>query len=69
MDDAEELVGRLFGHYETAAGERPADWLAGLSPSDATGRAVRIVDFIAGMTDRYAMVEHSRIFGATPELM
>jgi dGTPase len=69
MDDAEELVGRLFGHYETAAGELPADWLAGLSPSDATGRAVRIVDFIAGMTDRYAMVEHSRIFGATPELM
>ncbi len=37
-------------------------------PSDATSRALRIADFIAGMTDRYAMVEHTRIFGATPEL-
>src|SRR6185312_2849067 len=69
MDDAEELVGRLFNHYGIAPGDLPADWLAGLSSSDATGRAVRIADFIAGMTDRYAMVEHTRIFGATPELM
>jgi hypothetical protein len=29
---------------------------------------LRIADFIAGMTDRYAMVEHARLFGATPEL-
>ena len=69
MSEAEELVGRLFSHYETATGELPADWLAGLSPSDTTGRAVQIADYIAGMTDRYAMVEHTRIFGATPELM
>ncbi len=69
MDDAEELVGRLFGHYVSAPGDLPPEWLAGLSPSDATGRAVRIADFIAGMTDRYAMVEHTRIFGSTPELM
>ena len=41
---------------------------AGSMPADATGRALRIADFIAGMTDRYAMVEHTRIFGATPEL-
>jgi dGTPase len=69
MDDAEELLGRLFGHYVATPGDIPADWLAGLSPSDAAGRAVRVADFIAGMTDRYAMVEHTRIFGSTPELM
>ncbi|MGB6970159.1 MAG: hypothetical protein WBD76_13005, partial [Methyloceanibacter sp.] len=25
-------------------------------------------DFIAGMTDRYALAEHRRLFDATPEL-
>ena len=46
----------------------PAEWRQGLEPVDAAGRALRIADFIAGMTDRYAMVEHARLFGATPEL-
>ena len=68
MGEAEEVVRRLFGHYVAAPGDLPADWLNGLDPADTTGRAVRIADFIAGMTDRYAMVEHTRIFGATPEL-
>jgi dGTPase len=30
--------------------------------------ARRIADFIAGMTDRYALVEHARLFETTPEL-
>ena len=68
MGEAEEVVRRLFAHYVKTPGDLPPDWLAGLDPADATGRAVRIADFIAGMTDRYAMVEHTRIFGATPEL-
>jgi dGTPase len=25
-------------------------------------------DFVAGMTDRFAMQEHARLFDATPEL-
>jgi dGTPase len=68
MDDAEEVVRRLFAHYADRPGDLPPDWLDGLHPADATGRAVRIADFIAGMTDRYAMEEHTRIFGTTPEL-
>jgi dGTPase len=68
MGEAEEVVRRLFGHYAATTGDLPADWLGGLDSSDAAARAVRIADFIAGMTDRYAMVEHTRIFGATPEL-
>ena len=31
-------------------------------------RAGRIADFIAGMTDRYAVAEHRRLFDATPDL-
>jgi dGTPase len=27
-----------------------------------------VCDFIAGMTDRYALGEHRRLFDATPEL-
>ena len=36
--------------------------------ADEASRLRRIADFIAGMTDRYALVEHTRLFGKTPEL-
>jgi dGTPase len=68
MGDAEEVVRRLFEHYVRQPGDIPADWFDGLDPADGSGRALRIADFIAGMTDRYAMVEHARLFGSTPEL-
>src|SRR5882724_8226033 len=68
MGEAEEVVRRLFAHYVDAPGDLPADWLSGIDGADAKGGALRIADFIAGMTDRYAMVEHTRIFGTTPEL-
>ena len=58
----------LFEHYVAAPGDLPAEWTEGLDPADAAGRALRVADFIAGMTDRYAMVEHARLFGSTPEL-
>jgi len=31
-------------------------------------RTCGIADFIAGMTDRYALAEHARLFDSTPEL-
>jgi len=68
MGEAEELVHRLFAHYVETPADLPADWLGGLPAADAAGRAVLIADYIAGMTDRYVMVEHTRIFGSTPEL-
>jgi dGTP triphosphohydrolase len=35
----------------------------------AVGRRARLVcDYIAGMTDRYAVAEHRRLFAKTPEL-
>ena len=63
-----EVLRRLFAHYVKTPGDLPAEWLDGLATADAAGRAVRIADYIAGMTDRFAMVEHARIFGSTPEL-
>ena len=32
------------------------------------GLARRVADYIAGMTDRYAILEHHRLFDVTPEL-
>jgi dGTPase len=31
-------------------------------------RAAIVADFVAGMTDRFAIKEHRRLFDATPEL-
>jgi dGTPase len=69
MDDAEAVVRRLFEHYAAAPDDLPPEWRSDFESADATGRALRIADFIAGMTDRYAMVEHTRLFGMTPELV
>ena len=33
-----------------------------------TERARRIGNFIAGMTDRFALTEHQRLFDSTPDL-
>jgi dGTPase len=68
MGEAEELVQQLFRRYLDQPSDLPPEWTGGLDSADAARRALRIADFIAGMTDRYAMVEHGRLFGATPEL-
>ena len=36
--------------------------------TDTSARARRIGDYIAGMTDRYALIEHAKYFKDTPEL-
>ena len=63
MGDAERIVRELFAHYLDKPSDMPAEWRHGLDD-----RALRIADFIAGMTDRYAMIEHARLIGDTPEL-
>ena len=68
MDEAEGVIRNLFAHYNERPGDMPAEWLTGLDLAADEARARRIADFIAGMTDRYAMVEHARLFGSTPEL-
>jgi dGTPase len=68
MHEAEAMVRRLFERFVQKPSEMPPEWLAGLEPDDAIGRALRIADYIAGMTDRYAIEEHVRLFGSAPEL-
>jgi dGTPase len=64
MGDAERVVCDLFGRYSERPDDIPAEW----AQSGEGDRARLIADFIAGMTDRYALVEHARLFETTPEL-
>jgi dGTPase len=65
MGDAERVVTDLFDRYRAAPDALPSEWRE-QAPAHAYGRYV--CDFIAGMTDRYALAEHRRLFDATPEL-
>ena len=66
MREAADVVRDLFAFYRQNPGELPPDWSAG--EMDAIAVARRVGDFIAGMTDRFALTEHARIFKSTPEL-
>jgi dGTPase len=68
MDEAGGVVRDLFARYSAHSGDLPEEWQQGLAGLDDVARARSIADFIAGMTDRYALAEHGRLFDSTPEL-
>ncbi len=68
MNEAAGVVRDVFGRYAAHLGDLPAEWREGLAGADDTTHARRIADFIAGMTDRFALAEHARLFDSTPEL-
>src|SRR5258708_5132389 len=68
MGDAEGLVCALFARYLEQPDDLPAEWAQIVDSGDPAARPRHIADFIAGMTDRYALMEHARLFDSTPEL-
>jgi dGTPase len=68
MGDAERVVRDLFTRYATCPKDAPAEWVQDAEGDEEDARLRRIADFIAGMTDRYALIEHARLFDSTPEL-
>jgi dGTPase len=68
LGEAETVLSDLFWRYAEHPDDLPADWSHGSEVSDGAGGLRRIGDFIAGMTDRYALIEHARLFKSTPEL-
>lgn len=68
MRGAEAIVSDLFAAYFNDAATLPGERGTSLAGFDAATRARRIADFIAGMTDRFAIGEHARLFDASPEL-
>jgi dGTPase len=70
MGEAERILFDLFARYQRIPGDLPAEWLPpdGGNSWSETERARRIGNFIAGMTDRFALTEHQRLFDSTPDL-
>ena len=68
MDGAEAIVRDLFARYLADDTALPEQWRLQASGAAAPSRAQVVADFVAGMTDRYAIAEHRRLFDATPEL-
>ncbi|MCW2573899.1 MAG: deoxyguanosinetriphosphate triphosphohydrolase [Frankiales bacterium] len=69
---AHDVVLRLFEALFADPVRMPGEWRdAGLrlaAAGDRTRLARLVCDYIAGMTDRYALVEHRSLFGDAPEL-
>ncbi len=62
MDKAESVLRRLFDRYVADPSAMPEAWRP--PPGDDLSRkARRVADFLAGMTDRYALGEYRRLFG------
>ena len=59
-----DLFAALFANPEAM----PPQWSAGIAQLDEARRARRVADYIAGMTDRFALDEHRRLFAHTPDL-
>src|SRR4030088_2319530 len=69
MGEAEQILFDLFARYQKVPGDLPAEWLPpGAEAETQSERARRIGNFIAGMTDRFALTEHQRLFDSTPDL-
>jgi dGTPase len=64
-DRADAVVRRLFEAYLTDPSEMPRTWAAKAGQGE---RARAVADYIAGMTDRFAIHEHARLFDGSPEL-
>jgi dGTPase len=63
-DEADAIVRRLFEAYMSDPAAMPSEWAF----KAEQGRARAVADYIAGMTDRFAIAEHARIFDGASDL-
>jgi dGTPase len=59
---ARRILGEMFQLFLQEADVLPDDWRMQTENRDEAGRARVVCDYIAGMTDRYAIEEHRRLF-------
>ncbi|MFP6730721.1 MAG: deoxyguanosinetriphosphate triphosphohydrolase [Alphaproteobacteria bacterium] len=68
QDAAKRVLHELFGYYIGSLERLPESWRKAVMDADEP-RAARIVaDYIAGMTDRYAVAEYNRAFENSLEI-
>ncbi|KLI63221.1 deoxyguanosinetriphosphate triphosphohydrolase [Aurantiacibacter marinus] len=63
---AKDVIARLYAAYDQDPSLMPQEWAEQL-PGDEPARGRHIADFIAGMTDHFAIRQYGRIFGNVPE--
>jgi dGTPase len=66
--EAERVVTDLFDVYFADPRKMPEGWREGLEHAEDRIKARHVADFLAGMTDTYALKEHRRLFDHTPVL-
>ena len=59
---ARRVVADLFRLYVDEPECLPEDWRPGAEQGDRTLCARHVADYIAGMTDRFALDEHRRLY-------
>jgi dGTPase len=62
---ARSVIARLFAAYHQDTSLLPEPWRLAL-PNGEPGRSRHIADFVAGMTDHYAIERYREIFGKMP---
>jgi dGTPase len=62
---AQAIIRELFVLYTTDIGQMPAEFFDRAATGDEQGMTRVVADYIAGMTDRYAIAEHERLIGKT----
>jgi len=66
---ADQVLRDLFGYFLANPDRMPTDWR--WTPEHTANEAAvarSVCDFVAGMTDRYALNMHARLFDDTPDL-
>jgi dGTPase len=66
--EADDVLRDLFRKFKAEPDLMPEEWRTDLPKDDEPRLARRVADYIAGMTDRYAILEHQRLFDVTPDL-
>ena len=66
MDRARRVVKDMFDAYMADPKLLPQNWREDSDPADTARYARQVCDFIAGMTDRYALDQHKRLFDLDP---
>jgi dGTPase len=65
---ADDILRDLFRRFMAEPSAMPDEWRANLDLGDEPRLARRVADYIGGMTDRFALLEHQRLFDVTPDL-
>ena len=68
MSNAEQVLMDLFNHHMKDPNSLPEEWRYGLEKCSDDVFARRVADYVAGMTDRFAILEHRRLFDVSPDL-